>query len=146
MRGRTWVGKSTPEGGSYIERIAREKEKAQLFGPPDVDYSDVNEMLGWLKRETFAVSKEAELRIRDATSIVTDYASGQISQKEANDRRFLYSERWGQPLGGMYNPDRMTDDEILEERDRIAEWIRSRQPASKPPSRLLACSLHILLG
>ena len=130
------VRKPTPQGESYVERIAREKG-AQLAGPPDVDYHDVNEMLGWLKRETFAVTKEAELRIRDATAIATDFASGLISQKEANDRFFLYNERWGgKALRGVYTPERMTDDQILEGVDRIAEIVRLRQAGSgRSPSR-----------
>ena len=125
------VRKPTPEGGTYVERFAREKG-AQLFGPPDVDYFDANEMLGSLQHDTFAVSKEAELRIRDATAFVTAYARGEISPNEANDRMSRYNDRWSEALDGIPNPERMTDDQILGEMDRRwASYLRQERASER---------------
>jgi hypothetical protein len=42
--------------------------------------------------------KEAELRITDATELVTGFLAGQISAEEARERSAEYHRRWGDAL------------------------------------------------
>jgi hypothetical protein len=128
--------KPPPSGGTHVERVGRGKGAAPT-PQPEQDHLTADETLGWLQHETFAVSKEAELRIREATAIAIEYVRGQISPEEAGARRLRYEDRWGAGLGGMYTPDRMTDEQILKEMDDLAKWLREQEFArpGKSPSR-----------
>jgi hypothetical protein len=131
--------KSPPKGGVHVERehVRRGRGTARDELLPENELATAKDVLDWLQRETFAVSKEAELRIREATAIAADYSSGRISKREADNRLFRYDERWGEALGGMYNPDRKSDQVIVQEMDDIARWRREQEVAGsgKPPSR-----------
>jgi hypothetical protein len=89
-----------PKGGSHVERAGR-AGGGRSHEPPEPDYLRPEEMLDWLRDEVLAVSKAAELRLRDATIIVTEYAKGNISATEANKRFLDYSGRWGDALYGI---------------------------------------------
>ena len=87
-------------------------------------------MLDWLRHEVLVVNKEAELRIRDATTFVTDYARGHIPAQEAQERFLAYGDRWGDALSGVQSIEGRTDDDILREMDD-----ERRARLSKTPSR-----------
>jgi len=135
------VTKKTPSkgGGTHADRIKRERGAGKSASPPsDSDALTLDEMLGWLRHETAAVSKEAELRIREATAIVADFGRGQISQEEANKRLLRYDERWPDALEGVYNLESKTDEQILRHVDDVARWRLSREtsgPGSGTPPR-----------
>lgn len=130
--------KSQPKGGTHAERLKREGG-ARGSEPPEKDYLTPDEMLDWLRREVIAVNKEAELRIRDATIIVTEYARGRISAEEADKRAAAYDLRWGDALRGVYAVEGKSDADILREMDADREKrMREHREGNylgKPPSR-----------
>jgi hypothetical protein len=66
-----------------------------------------------LREDVLAVSKAAELRIREMTIIATEYASGKITPHEANERFYDYAFRWGDAIEGVRSVEGMSDDDIL---------------------------------
>jgi hypothetical protein len=132
------VRKSSPKGGTHAERIKRERG-AGRSAPRDPDHLSSDEMLDWLRHEVLAVTKEAELRIRDVTTMVTEYARGTMTAEEANKRFLDYGSRWGDALNGVSSPEGRTDDQILREmdEDRQARMRAHREGGTldKPPSR-----------
>lgn len=94
------------------------------------------EMRQWLQREVREVLKAAELRVKDATEIVTGYAVGDLTPQAAMDRFDLYNKRWSEPIPGVVTAEGMTDEEILHRRDVAAlgaKW--SKAPSDIKPSR-----------
>lgn len=84
----------------------------------------------WLQQEVRDVMKASELRIKDATDLVTAYAVGEISQAEAMRRFGHYNRRWREPILGVMTDEGMTNSEILEKRDAAAKepktWAENR--------------------
>lgn len=117
--------KPRPKGETHVERVGRRPGGARSE-LPESEQLTADEMLDWLRRETAAVSKEAELRIREATGIATDFARGRISKEEANMRLFRYDERWPDALEGIYNAEKKTDEQILSEVDAASRRRRSQ--------------------
>lgn len=80
------------------------------------DYPSPSDLLDWLKQEVMDVSKAAELRVNEATDLVTAYAKGKIEAKEATARWHAYCSRWGDAIPGVFSEGK-TDKEILREMD-----------------------------
>jgi hypothetical protein len=81
------------------------------------DYPSPKEMQGWLEREIADAAKAMELRLKDASRLVSAYAGGDISPEEAAKRGNEYSTRWGEALPGVGRSQGMTDQEILAQID-----------------------------
>ena len=124
-------------GGTHADRIKRQRG-AGKSAPPVNEFLTADEVLDWLRHETAAVSKEAELRIREATAIATDYARGRISPAEASERLTRYDDRWSDALEGIYNLETKTDEQILRHVDEVSRWRLSHEtsgPGSGTPPR-----------
>src|ERR1700744_216037 len=89
-------------------------------------------MCGWLQEEVRDVMKEWELRIKDATEFVTEYATGRLPPKEAEERLNQYDRRWHDALYG-HRAGFKTDEELIaaidkrREENRRAERERYKQ-------------------
>lgn len=81
------------------------------------DYPSPDDLLDWLRLEVMNVAKAAELRVNEATDIVTAYAKGKIKPQEATRRWHSYSHRWGDAIPGVFSSEGKTDKEILREMD-----------------------------
>jgi hypothetical protein len=75
----------------------------------------------WLSQEIADLSKAVELRIKEATSLAIDYASGTISQEKAEERIWQYQHRWGEALHGVHATRSTDDDKILAAIDQTHE-------------------------
>ncbi len=89
------------------------------------------EMRQWLQREVREVLKATELRVKDATEIVTAYAVGDLTPQAAMERFDQYNKRWNEPIPGIVTSEGMTDDEILQRRDAAALGERWYSGASQ---------------
>jgi hypothetical protein len=83
--------------------------------PPESDLLTPDEMLDTLRREVIAISRAADMQIREITVIVTEYARGKLSPEEANKHLSRYSDRWHDPMYGISSFEGRTDEEILKE-------------------------------
>jgi hypothetical protein len=81
------------------------------------DYPTPGDLQDWLRQEVMDTAKAAELRLNEATSLVTDYAKGKITAKEATTRWHSYNRRWGDAIPGVSSEGK-TDAEIYREMDR----------------------------
>jgi len=93
----------------------------------DSGFPSPQEMNAWLQREIKDTTKAAELRIKDAASFVTAYASGEINQGEAEQRLHEFSKRWGDALPMAGRSENMTDEEILRRIDETRATQLKRQ-------------------
>jgi hypothetical protein len=96
-------------------------------GQEESDFPSAQEMEGWLQREIADVKRAAELRIKDATAVVTAYSKGDISQQEAEEQSHQYSRRWGDALFGVFRSEGLNDDEILRRIDEARTKQSSRR-------------------
>jgi len=92
--------------------MADQKEPDDTISPP--------EMRRWLKEEIADLTKAMQLRVTEATALVTDYAAGKITPQEAKERLEKYDRRWGEALPGASASKGVTDEEILAAIDRAA--------------------------
>lgn len=107
--------KRTPQkSGTHAERVRRESGTAAAE-PPEGDLLTPDELLDTLRREVIAINRAAEMRVRELTVLVTDYARGRIPPEEANERFSRYSGRWGDPIYGVSLVEGKTDAQILKE-------------------------------
>jgi hypothetical protein len=85
------------------------------------------DMRDWFQRELGDLTKEFELRVRDATDFVTAYRLGEITPEEAMDRLFQYEARWGESrLPYPWIREKMTNDEIVRRIDEgLPETVRA---------------------
>ncbi len=132
--------KAQPKGGTHAERVRRESG-AGKSEPPEPDYLTPDELLDTLRREVIAINRAAELRVRELTVLVTDYARGRLSPEEANERFSRYSGRWGDPIHGVSVVEGKTDAQILKEMADARPgnrdyWARREQQAGKPKEPL----------
>jgi hypothetical protein len=108
-------------------------KKSSLTLPSDAkgDWPlNLKELLEWYTREVEDISRAAQLRIREATKIVTDCTRGEIDLEEAANRiSNPYSRRWGDALYGISDSQGMTDEEIYQHLDA--------RFASKGPSEFM---------
>jgi hypothetical protein len=87
-------------------------------GQGESDFPDAKGMQRWLESEIADIQKAADLRIRDATAIVSEYTQGRISAEEAERRSYAYANRWGDALPGVMSTRGLTDEEILRKLDQ----------------------------
>lgn len=83
----------------------------------ELEFPSAEEMAGWLQREIKDSTKASELRIKDAASFVTEYASGKITSEEAEQKMYQYSKRWGDALPGIAGSGNLSDEEIIKHID-----------------------------
>jgi hypothetical protein len=82
------------------------RESSKSILPDKPGHLSQADLQAWLTRETAAAKVEFDLRVKEATDLVSQFVSGQISQEEANDRYWRYQQRWGEPLTSTdANPD-----------------------------------------
>ena len=103
-------------------------KESSLVLPPDSEKDwplNFKELLAWQHDKVLAASKEAELRIKQATQIVADCAEGKTTLQEAGERTSEYNRRWGESLRGVFEAHLKTDEQILEEMDahRSGKWL-----------------------
>jgi hypothetical protein len=67
----------------------------------------------WLQEEIAQLHKAVELRTKEATALATAFTKGEISAKEAAERSWKYTQRWGDALPGVMSMRGMTDEQIL---------------------------------
>lgn len=98
------------------------------------DYPSPSDLLDWLKLEVMNVSKATELRLNEATNLVTAYAKGKIKPEEATRRWHSYNRTWGDAIPGVFSSEGKTDKEILREMDealreekKFSAEVRRRQ-------------------
>jgi hypothetical protein len=96
-------------------------------------------MRNWLDQEIRDIAKANDLRLRQATDLVTAFALGDLTADEAEQRLLAYQTRWDEALPGVYASPSLTDEQILEAIDRtkrgIVGQIRSNRHKGSPPSR-----------
>ena len=126
------VGKSTSKGGSHTDRIKRERG-GRSAEPAEAEYLTVDEMLDTLRRETIAINRGAEMRTRELTVLVTDYARGRITPEETQKRYFEHSKRWGDPTYGISSFEGRTDSQILQEMDDVNRALSRPNKLDGPP-------------
>jgi hypothetical protein len=83
----------------------------------------------WAQQEIKDVTKAVELRVRELTDLVATYSAGEITPKEADERKDRYEHRWGEALRGCSTGTNVTDEEIL------AKIDSTRTPYIKPDER-----------
>ena len=79
---------------------------------PD-DLLSVRDMRNFLDYEITAVTKAAELRLRELGALVTSYAAGELTPQQAGEQLDRYQSRWGEALPGVWKVEGATDEEIL---------------------------------
>jgi hypothetical protein len=101
-------------------------------GPPiDPDTMSVQELQGWLREEVRDSAKAHELRTKEATQFVEDYAAGKITGEEAMNRLYAYDLRWGDVLPGTTASPGKSDEQILSEIDETQGFPRTRAQKSR---------------
>jgi hypothetical protein len=80
--------------------------------PDESMHLSVKEMQSWLNQEIMDSLKACELRVREATALVTAYAMGELTPQAANDRLTMYEDRWGEALPGATAASHITDEAI----------------------------------
>jgi hypothetical protein len=86
-----------------------------MNGPEESDPEDVltpAEVARWAQQEIVKTTKAFELRVKEATELVTRYADGHISAEEAKRRIVAFDRRWGEALYGVTDGN-VSNDEIL---------------------------------
>ena len=84
---------------------------------PKNDTLTPEDMQQWLEQELRDLTKALELRVQDATELVTAYAVGKLTPREATARFLRYSARWGDAILGVRVESGLTNDEILRRLD-----------------------------
>jgi hypothetical protein len=90
--------------------------------PDEADESthlSVKEMRGWLDQEIKDSLKACELRVKEATALVTAYAMGELTPRGASERLTQYEDRWGEALPGTTATSHMTDEAITAKIDAM---------------------------
>jgi len=121
--------------GLITEQRERVSSMSQQNEKEESDELNVADMRSWLRLETKHLSKALELRMKEATEIVTSYAAGEITPQQAGERFWNYSRRWPEALPGVFGIGKMSDEEIVAEVDtsrdpqRRSQWVRDRMAA-----------------
>jgi hypothetical protein len=104
---------------------------------PDDDLLTQHDMLDWLRLEVAKIMKEADMRTREATEIVTAYAIGEINAREANSRLDAYNTQWGDALKGISLQPNMTDADVHKAMNKEKKWASRpiKGTSDKEPSR-----------
>jgi hypothetical protein len=93
---------------------ADSESEGRAFLSPD-------DMRVWLEQEIRDATKALDLRLREATTLVTAYCSGELTPAEADERYGCYFHRWGEAIPGVFVSDRHTDDQIVNAIDQAIE-------------------------
>jgi hypothetical protein len=88
------------------------------------DALSVQEMQGWLREEVRDSAKAHELRTKEATQFVEEYATGKLTGEQAMERLVAYDTRWGDVLPDATAAPGVSDEEILRAIDRARESER----------------------
>jgi hypothetical protein len=88
-------------------------------------YLSARDMSWWLKDELRNVTKECELRIREATELATAYSIGDLTPKQADELYIRYQNRWDLPLMGLGASNYSSDEAIIKALDKARERARS---------------------
>jgi len=109
--------------------------------PDSADHLSREEMQNWLRQELADLDRAVDLRTKEARDLVTTYAAGKISSREAQERFFKYNKRWPEALPGTHTVQGATDADILAEIDearhpqfaeRLIEKSKQRPQKSGP--------------
>jgi hypothetical protein len=93
----------------------------------DEEFLTPKDLQMWLKQEVADSTKALELRLQEATSLVTDYSQGKITPEEATRRAVAFDWRWGEALPGTNTAPGRSNEEILEAIDQARDGaLRSR--------------------
>lgn len=87
----------------------------------------VQEMQGWLREEVRDSAKAHELRTKEATQFVEEYATGKLTGEQAMDGLYAYDLRWGDVLPGTTAAPGKSDEQILSEIDETRGFHRNAQ-------------------
>jgi hypothetical protein len=93
-------------------------------------------MTGLLLDEVSIISRAADIRIRELTDVVSDFARGKISAQEANARYIRNSRKWFDALPGVDSVNGKTDEQIVEEmerarKERLSGRLYQQDPTGK---------------
>jgi hypothetical protein len=102
---------------SHAERVGRSGvRKSSLRLPRDStkDWpANLGELLEWYGHEVTDVNRAAQLRIQEATELVTACLNSEITLEEAGNRAVAVHTRWSDAFpGGIEQVRGMTDEEI----------------------------------
>jgi hypothetical protein len=97
----------------------READMSAPDQPDDSMHLSVKEMQGWLNQEIRDSLKACELRVKEASALVTAYAMGELTPQMANERLRMYEDRWGEALSGTTATSHMTDEAITAKIDAM---------------------------
>jgi hypothetical protein len=89
----------------------------------------VQEMQDWLTSQIRDSAKAHELRIRGATELVSAYAEGKLTPKQAMDGLVRHDVRWGEALFGTSAFPNLSDQQILEAIDKARNSAMGRHAA-----------------
>lgn len=90
------------------------------------DFMSVSDMRQWFEQEQRDVDKARELRIKEATGFVEEYARGDITPQAAMKRLMAYEDRWGEALGAASALPHLSDEEILAKMDKARAEANAR--------------------
>jgi hypothetical protein len=78
------------------------------------------------------MAKAFELRLKEATDLVTAYSLGDLTPEQADERSWRYQHRWGEALSGASVSDGVTDEQILSKIDQTrGKYFSVRESGEK---------------
>jgi hypothetical protein len=95
----------------------------------DHDRSDtmsVKDMQEWLQEQIRDSERAHELRIKEASGFVSEYAQGKLTHEQAIERMKQYDLRWGAPLFGASAAPGISDEEIVQTMDQLQREHNAR--------------------
>jgi hypothetical protein len=100
---------------------SNERKMTRKKPPGEAEYQSPKALREWLAQEVRDVARASELRLRDATDLVTAYALGKLTPEQADERWWRYQDRWGEALPGVFASETKTDEQIIETIDKSLE-------------------------
>jgi hypothetical protein len=92
---------------------------------PSQEILSPKEIRQWAQQEITNSAKAFELRVKEATSLATQYAAGELSADEATQKLTAYGRRWGEAMHGVYTTDGLSNEQLLAMIDQAREKTRS---------------------
>jgi hypothetical protein len=119
----------SPGNEIHAERV-RQSRHALPPGSKRDWPKNLSELLEWLGLEVEDVSKAAQLRLQEATKVVSDCAKGEIDLEQAARRLDAYNDRWRDVFHrGVRHVRGMTDEEIYKALDETPNQNRESGPS-----------------